>query len=114
MSVENVKAFFEKIEKDEKFREEFLKNEKLEKGNPETIISAASEAGYTFTNEDFEAAKKELDARELTPEELERISGGIGVGFCYRFGAGYFFTDLGGDKSVDPGSTGFCFVVGFN
>jgi len=114
MSVENVKAFFEKIEKDEKFREEFLKNEKLEKGNPETIISAASEAGYTFTNEDFEAAKKELDARELTPEELEKISGGIGIGFCIQCGVGYFLSDPGRDKTVDPGAKGYCIVIGFS
>ncbi|MGE4267224.1 MAG: Nif11-like leader peptide family RiPP precursor [Deferribacterales bacterium] len=84
MSVEKVKEFFKRLEDDEAFRDDFLKDEKLEKGNYKAICKAASTKGYEFTAEDFKAAKEEMKDTELTHEQLEKVSGGVSI--CISIG----------------------------
>lgn len=114
MSVENIKSFFKKLEDDENFRNEFLKNGKIEKDKPETILMAASEAGYPFTMEELETAKKE--EKELSPEELEKIAGGIGVAICFNLGVGAFDYKQHQDTQSDYlyNRNAVCFILGLN
>ncbi|MGE4267225.1 MAG: Nif11-like leader peptide family natural product precursor [Deferribacterales bacterium] len=77
MSVEKVKEFFKRLEDDEAFRDDFLKDETLEKDNYEAICKAAFVKGYEFTLEDFKAAKEEMKDIELTHDQLDKVSGGI-------------------------------------
>ncbi|MGE4267237.1 MAG: Nif11-like leader peptide family RiPP precursor [Deferribacterales bacterium] len=119
MSVENVKAFFKRIEEEEDFRNVFLKNEKLEKGNPDSILDAAAQAGYPFTTEDLNQAKEELKNSELSEEELQRIAGGgWGAAICFIWGYGFFTDGVAADMTTISNETtvtyGVCFVLGIN
>ncbi|MGE4267227.1 MAG: Nif11-like leader peptide family natural product precursor [Deferribacterales bacterium] len=94
MSVEKVKEFFKRLEDDEAFRDDFLKDETLEKDNYEAICKAAFVKGYEFTLEDFKAAKEEMKDIELNENQLAGISGGVSadsnkpVSYCQPFGIG--------------------------
>jgi len=115
MSVENIKSFFKKLEDDENFRNEFLKNGKIEKDKPETILMAASEAGYPFTMEELETVKNEEKEKELSPEELEKIAGGYGIGLCFNIGTGYFDYMVNQDEKVDyHAKHSICVIFGLN
>ncbi|MGE4267233.1 MAG: Nif11-like leader peptide family RiPP precursor [Deferribacterales bacterium] len=76
MSAEKVKEFFKRLEDDEAFRDDFLKDETLEKGNTEAVCKAASAKGYEFSADDLKAAKEEMKDTELTDEQLDKVSGG--------------------------------------
>ena len=98
MSVENVKAFFKRLEEDEAFRAEFAQNKMLEKGNQESILKAASEAGYPFSSEELKQVKSE----PLTEEQMVRVAGGLEYLNCLL--TGY-------DKSGEFNT--ICYVYGF-
>ncbi|MGE4267223.1 MAG: Nif11-like leader peptide family RiPP precursor [Deferribacterales bacterium] len=112
MSVEKVKEFFKRLEDDEAFRDDFLKDEKLEKGNYEAICKAASAKGYEFTAEDFNVAKEEMKKTELTSDQLEKIAGGAGLGICFVGGYGSWYSSESGYH--EGSSYGFCLIFGFN
>ncbi|MGE4267234.1 MAG: Nif11-like leader peptide family natural product precursor [Deferribacterales bacterium] len=86
MSVEKVKEFFKRMEDDEAFRDDFLKDETLEKGNTESVCKAAAARGYEFTADDLKAAKEEMKDTELTYEQLDKVSGGFKIGWCWVTG----------------------------
>jgi len=91
MSVENVIAFFKRMEEDEIFRNEFVEIERAEKGNIEAILKVAAEKGYAFTMEDLKQAQEEMKEEELSDNQLEKVAGGF-CGFhgmrkgCWFFG----------------------------
>ncbi|MGE4267230.1 MAG: Nif11-like leader peptide family RiPP precursor [Deferribacterales bacterium] len=115
MSVEKVKEFFKRLEDDEAFRDDFLKDETLEKSNTETIFSAAAARGYKFSADDLKAAKEEMKDTELTNDQLDKVSGGVGLGICFVYGIGLFGVSDGENNAVIEGVTaGVCFGVGFN
>lgn len=78
------KEFIERLNSDKAFNEEL--NEKLkakrESGATsvyETLIPAASELGYTITEEEVDAMKAQAES-ELSEEELGKVAGG---GSCF-------------------------------
>lgn len=85
MAKENVKLFFEEVEKDAELQAKF--NEITEKYNQSILnrlIEMGKEEGFEFTNEDLEAFNKEvilkiLEEDELSEDALESIAGGFGV-----------------------------------
>ena len=82
MSVENVKAFFQKVAEDERLQEKLkaLRERHADKSEPDEegfsdLVELASAAGFEFTTAD--ARKARLQARkELSDEELGKVAGG--------------------------------------
>jgi len=68
MSKENAKAFVQAILNDEELRQ------RTEKMKPEELIPFAKEMGFDFTLDELKDVKKENI--ELSPEELEAVTGG--------------------------------------
>ena len=96
------------MEDDEAFRDDFLKDETLEKDNTKAIFRAAAARGYEFSAEDLKAAQDEMKATELSDEELEKIRGGsYGVGFCFRYGV------LVSSEGVVFDTYAVCFTLGY-
>lgn len=72
MSIESAKAFYLKMGTDEAFLAQ------LDAASPEERIKIAQQAGYDFTEEDFETATAQvLESDELDEEELEAVAGGV-------------------------------------
>lgn len=79
MSLENVRAFYERMASDEVFRNQIQSVETKEVGRE--ILDAS---GYNFTQEEFEeyteqlleSAKSEEGLRDLNEKELEAVFGG--------------------------------------
>jgi predicted ribosomally synthesized peptide with nif11-like leader len=78
MSIENAQSFYVRVTTDEKFRTQLEQIVTAEER--QQIIQAA---GYKFTSEEWETAKKQilaasdLNESELSDAELTSISGGI-------------------------------------
>jgi predicted ribosomally synthesized peptide with nif11-like leader len=118
MSVENVKAFFKKLETDEAFREEFAKSELIEKGNQESILKAAEAKGYSFTMDDLKQAQEEHKDSELSEDDLDKVNGGVLYGACLFYGYGHncYDTDADGKDEVNRtgGAWAVCLGLGMN
>ena len=117
MSVENVKAFFKKLETDEVFRDEFTKSEMLKKDNKESILKAAEANGYPFTMNDLKQAQEEMKDIELSEDELEKVAGGAGFGICLLVGYGTWLVRKGLDTHAEHwsgGTQGICLGIGIN
>jgi predicted ribosomally synthesized peptide with nif11-like leader len=79
MSLENVRAFYEKLASDEDFRTQIQ-----EAGNKETGREILENYGYDFTQEEFEEYTEQLlesgnspeGLRDLNEKELEAVFGG--------------------------------------
>ena len=93
MTVESAKAFYLRMGTDEAFMAQ------LDSASPEERINIAREAGYDFTQEDFEAATVQvLESDELTEDQLETVAGGV-IGYARlniggllsRYGKAYLF-----------------------
>ncbi|EAZ92781.1 Nif11-like leader peptide family natural product precursor [Crocosphaera chwakensis] len=80
MSVENVKAFYQRLAQDEQFRSELA-----EVKSKEECSQLVQEYGYHFTQEEFENYTSELlesslnegELNDLNEKELEAVFGGI-------------------------------------
>lgn len=80
MSLNNVRAFYERLINDEDFRGNLQKSQ-----SPEESGQIINEGGYSFTQEEFEAFTAELVEqnteheylRDLGEQELEAVFGGI-------------------------------------
>ena len=74
MSLEQLKAFLEKV-KDDSSLQEKLKAA----ANPDDVVSIAKEAGFSISADDLKNAQS-----ELSDEELEGVAGGQARGwdFC--------------------------------
>jgi predicted ribosomally synthesized peptide with nif11-like leader len=76
MSIENAKAFYQRMTEDSEFRTPF--EEASAKDERQQLIK---DAGYDFTAEEWQDAVAEIQAadsnEELQEEELEAIAGGI-------------------------------------
>ena len=66
MSLENAKAFLEKIKSDDNFRKEVG-----EKASPEERVQFIKNAGFDFTKDELDSLKA-----ELSDEELDLVAGG--------------------------------------
>ena len=77
MSKDNVKKFFEELEKNPVLKEKFL--EALnDSGSAESVISFGHVSGFKFTEKDLNDFGDELFANaELKDEELSQASGGM-------------------------------------
>ena len=79
MSVENVKAFFEKVAEDEALQEKLKAAREKRKAAVEAaraeVVSIASEAGFEFTPADLAQAREQA-TRELSMDELKAVAGG--------------------------------------
>ena len=115
MSVENVKAFYEALQKDTELQEKVNAADAAYTGDAENkaaaaaaiILPIAKEAGFDFTAEELleaaaGAAKKEDG--EISEDELEAVAGGTAVCVILGFGTG-----SGGDSC---GGGGICKYVG--
>jgi len=80
MSVNNVKAFFQKMEEDEQFKNEIMNIEKKFKNDGEAMLKAISEKGYSFTSEDYTNVMKNMD--ELSEADLDKVAGGTSQQQC--------------------------------
>ena len=82
MSVENVKAFMDKLATDKDLQDKFQEAEKNYSGDKndrvkvfnEVFVPAAKSAGITLTVEDFKAYEDE--AAKLPESEIKAVSGG--------------------------------------
>lgn len=92
MSVDQVKAFFQKVKEDEALGKKLADAQAAYKGDKDgavaaVIIPVAAEAGFKFTTEDVKAAFPTGEG-EASEDELEAVAGGYsctGVGakgFC--------------------------------
>lgn len=72
MSIESVKAYFERIETDEEFRKRVMALR-----SPEERHQYILSEGFSFTVEEIQSMRD-----ELSEEELDRIAAGIIVGVC--------------------------------
>lgn len=80
MSFENVKAFYQRLAQDEQFRLELQGAQ-----TPEESGQLLEQAGYNFTQEEFENYTSELlessldegELEDLNEKELEAVFGGI-------------------------------------
>ena len=75
MSVENVKAFFEKAAEDEALQEKLKALAEREEAIYADLVHIASEAGCEFTTADARKARVEA-VRELSEQEMEQVAGG--------------------------------------
>jgi predicted ribosomally synthesized peptide with nif11-like leader len=66
-------AFLDKVENDKDFGEKI----KAFSGNPTKAQAAVKEAGFNVTQEEIKAAFLARYGSELTPEQLEKIAGGL-------------------------------------
>jgi len=119
MSVDNIKAFFKRLEEDEKFREDFKNSVDIDRENPSSLAVAAEKAGYSFTMDEWMQLRQETIDSELSESELEKVSGGHGVGICLIIGYGNFNTttvdyDFNEKKHHNNVSIGFCIGYGVN
>lgn len=77
MSVESAKEFILRVGTDEEFRERIANASSPEEGK-----RIAQEAGYDFTDEDYQTAtsqiiESESPEGELSDEQLESVAGGV-------------------------------------
>ena len=111
MSVENVKAFYNRMVKDEDFRTQVMKDESLKDMDIGNLVAVAGKHGFEFTEADYEALKKEFlekqKSGELSDLDLEMVAGGKlegthGLGMCLVLGLTMSQTiDLGRSPSVE-------------
>ena len=83
MSVENVKAFFEKVADDEALQGKLRAVREKMKAEMEAaraeVASIASEAGFEVTASDLAQAREQA-TQELSMDELRAVAGGKGGG----------------------------------
>jgi len=110
MSADNVRAFFKRIEEDETFRNEFLKSESLDNENKDSYLKIAAAMGYSFTAEELEQTKAEMDNEELSDDELDNVAGGaIHTSKDGCISSGYVSKPGGGERR-----DAWCLFVGFS
>ena len=73
MSVENVKAFYKRIQEDEEFRAEMNQDETLKNLDIAKLITFASKHGYEFTEADIKKHKEGYSKFRLSEAEWELI-----------------------------------------
>jgi predicted ribosomally synthesized peptide with nif11-like leader len=71
MSIEQAKAFIEKLDNDKTFLKEVAGA-----GSDETRMELAKTAGFDFSAEEFASAMAEATGAELSDEELDSVAGG--------------------------------------
>ena len=71
MSVEQAKAFMEKLDSDKTFLTQVAGA-----GSDESRLELAQEAGFNFTTEELASAMGESASEELSEDELEGVAGG--------------------------------------
>ncbi|MEM8780290.1 MAG: Nif11-like leader peptide family natural product precursor [Cyanobacteria bacterium P01_G01_bin.49] len=84
MSLENVRAFYERLAEDVEFRSELQ-----EVKTKEECSQFVQEAGYDFTQEEFETYTSHLlessqadgELKDLDKQELEAVFGGVSSAF---------------------------------
>jgi predicted ribosomally synthesized peptide with nif11-like leader len=74
MSMESAEAFYERVEKDAELRKKL--RELASKENVERYVKG--ELGYDFTLEEMQKVIFERNP-EMTDEELEAVTGGVGI-----------------------------------
>ena len=79
MSVEQLKAFVEKVKSDTS-----LQDKVKAAASPEAAIEVAKAAGFTSTLEDISSMQSGTEEEDLSDEELEGMAGG----FTQRPGSG--------------------------
>ena len=89
MSVEQVKAFFEKVKADSSLSQKLKDAEAAYTGDTSDkaaavaaiVIPVAAQAGFTFTVEDFKAAFDKGEG-EASADELDAVAGGKSTSGC--------------------------------
>lgn len=74
MSAEAATAFAERLKTDEAFQSEILSA-----ATPEERLDLAREAGFDLSVDDADTIKSALGIEEVSEEDLDRISGGVGA-----------------------------------
>ena len=118
MSVDNVKSFNKRLEKDEEFRTGVLKDETLKDLDMGKLITVATKHGYEFTETHFEKAKEDYGDSELSKAQLEKAAGGRGKPVCHTVGFMPTHPTISlseGYEARKPGAAiGFCFGLGLH
>ena len=73
MSVEQAKAFMEKLDSNKSFLKEIAGA-----GSDEDRLQLAQKAGFEFTTGELASAMEESASEELSEDELETVAGGAG------------------------------------
>jgi predicted ribosomally synthesized peptide with nif11-like leader len=73
MSIEQAKAFIEKLGSDEN-----LLNQVNSAGNDDARMQLAKAAGFDFTADEFNSVIDQLSGEELSEEDLDSVAGGLG------------------------------------
>jgi len=87
MSVENVKAFFGKVEGDKGLQEELKALAEERKAQEDAamakVVAVAAKAGFPFTADDLSKVQSEA-VGELSEDQLRQVAGGSGSScpFC--------------------------------
>ena len=119
MAKENVKAFYEALSKDEAMQQAVKakelaytgKKEDREAVAEEIVIPVAKEAGYEFTLEELREFEEGLrPAGELDEDELEAVSGGLGLGLGVTAFGGVAYSFFSDD--CRGMGFGFCILIG--
>lgn len=100
MSVEQVKAFFDKATEDSALAQKIKDAEKAytgDKSDKDAFIAAvfipiAAQAGFNFTAEDFKAVFDKLEEGEASADELNAVAGGV---YCPWGGVNPGFDECG-------------------
>ena len=82
MSVENVKAFFQKLETDEAFRDKLTQDERMADKSLTSLIAVAQSDGFSFSEAELKQARKDQKEKELSEEELGKVVGGTWHYYC--------------------------------
>lgn len=86
MSVENVKAFFKRLEEDAEFGKEFLDSGFI-KDDVESLIGTAAKLGFSFTKDDLDSVRSAKADGELNEDKLSGVSGGsFQPDWCDKYG----------------------------
>lgn len=112
MSKENIQSFFESLQEDSKEQEQILTAPDLSTLSS-TTVKLGRDAGYEFTEEEFDSFLTEIDEavqppEELSEEDLESVAGGDKVAQKYSRDAEEIFKWLG----KVPGPQKISFKVG--
>ena len=93
MSMEQVKAFFAKVNEDSELAQKLKDAQAAYTGDKSdkaaaiaaVVLPIAAQAGFNFTVEDFKAVFDNNDEGEASANELSAVAGGGGCGATYIF-----------------------------
>ena len=97
MSVEQLKAFVEKVKSDTSLQEKVKAA-----ASPEAAMEVAKAAGFSITSEDIQSMQSGTEEEELSDEQLEGVAGGFNLDMAGRIPTDDFLRELCGMGTLRP------------